>query len=493
MQLSLAISVVRCRDANRDMAGRLLSGQFEDAALIGRKNLWRDAGRLPALERSQTAQLLSRALLAMGREQEAQEVMVEIRKVYEQLSRNWVRWATSLDQGWLFLSQNRPGRAIECFRVLTEDIDCDVGMRVEGLNCLADALMALGEGGRALSLLSDAQEACDAEGIDDLRKLTQCHRFELLVTIEARQRDELADHALSSSYRSNPGTVDLGQLRRELAAFEAELADRPLIAQRLQHLQLLATCAAGVNGGNRLADCLAWLRDRHLAGLEPSARIESAMALLAGGSHRAAAGLLAGIAQADPGGRQVRYAIDLPYCKSKLLHMQGRMSDSFDAYKSHVEEAVYVMKRDMGQAIQLRDVKGKSPATDSDDAGRLRLPLKYRAAYQYIVEHLSDPSLSVHDIALHLGVTERSLQLVFRTNLGMTPVEFIRKRRMECIRADLISSGARGSKVNVLDVAARWGVNNRSTLAQNYRQVFAETPFETLHGRSGRAGRKGDE
>jgi len=55
---------------------------------------------------------------------------------------------------------------------------------------------------------------------------------------------------------------------------------------------------------------------------------------------------------------------------------------------------------------------------------------------------------------------------------------------MECIRDELQSTGSSGVKVSVLDVAARWGVSNRSTLAQNYRQVFAETPFETLHGRA---------
>ena len=53
---------------------------------------------------------------------------------------------------------------------------------------------------------------------------------------------------------------------------------------------------------------------------------------------------------------------------------------------------------------------------------------------------------------------------------------------MERIRSELQATGATGARVSILDVAGRWGVNNRSTLAQNYRQLYAETPFETLHG-----------
>ena len=117
-----------------------------------------------------------------------------------------------------------------------------------------------------------------------------------------------------------------------------------------------------------------------------------------------------------------------------------------------------------------------SPA---NDATKMRLPLRYRRAYQYIMEHLNDENMSVRQVAAHVDVTERALQLAFRTHLGMTPAELIRTRRMERIRDDLCQdTSGRG----VREVAARWGITNRSTLSNSYRLHFDETPTQTLQG-----------
>ena len=64
------------------------------------------------------------------------------------------------------------------------------------------------------------------------------------------------------------------------------------------------------------------------------------------------------------------------------------------------------------------------------------LPLRYRRAYQYILEHLENRDLSVREVATHVDVTERALQMAFRTHLGMTPAELIRRRRIERIRKE---------------------------------------------------------
>jgi transcriptional regulator GlxA family with amidase domain len=111
----------------------------------------------------------------------------------------------------------------------------------------------------------------------------------------------------------------------------------------------------------------------------------------------------------------------------------------------------------------------------------MRLPLRYRRAYQYMMEHLSDENLSVRQVAAHIGVTERALQLAFRAHLGVTPAELIRTRRVENIHHEL--QGQAGD-AGVLEVASRWGVKNRSTLVHNYRTRFDETPTQTLRGAS---------
>lgn len=482
MQISLAICAMRCREGDPNVVDRAMRGQLEDAVRVGLSRLQCDAPSTEPWRRALLGETVVRLLLALGREQAAQETAHEMRKTYEQVSRQWLRRATSLDQAWTFLWMNRPGRAIECFKSVIGDRGTATDMRIEALNGLADALHLLGESQRAAATLASAAALCASVDRAALASLTECHRLELDVLTLARRSEELADHALAAGFRHAVGDgTQLGSMRRLLADRERAWSDQALIVNRLQHLQLVLTCIAGDSSANHFAESLCWLRERHLAGLEPSTRIEGALALLAGGAPRAAAELLDTIAQTDAQARQSRYSMDLQYCRSKLLQQQGQLIDSLRAYKSHVELAVFVMRRDFAQATQVAD--GDAQAA-SGDAARMRLPLKYRGAYQFIVDHLSDANLCVKHVAAKAGVTNRSLQAAFRLHLGMTPGEFIRKRRMECIRGELQDTGANGSKLSVLDVAARWGVQHRSTLTQNYRQAFAETPFETVHGRS---------
>lgn len=482
MQISLALSVLRSREADPDTADRILRGRLEDAVNIGTRRLWRATPDADALQRSLLVQMVARTLFALGREQEAQEMLQDVRKLYGQVSRQWLRWCTSLDQGWTFLCLNRPGRAIECFRAIVDDACAPPELVVEAMNCQADALQALGECRRALALVSSAAARCEAHGFAQLAPLIECHRLELAAVQLARRSDELSDHALATSYRERANALPApAALRRELAEQEHALVDHGLVAHRLQHLQLMITSACGVSDAGRLAECLAWLKERRLAGLESNARIESAMALLAGGASRAAFDMLGTLAQSETQARQSRYSMDLQYCRSKLLQTQGQMGDSLAAYKQHVEQAFYVLKRDFNQAALVTPAEADA---EGGDAVRLRLPLKYRGAYQFILDHLPSPDLSVKVVAAQAGVTERSLQMAFRAHLGMTPAELIRRRRMERIRDELQAVGVHGARTSVQEVAERWGVSNRSTLAQNYRQLYTESPSQTLQGGS---------
>ncbi|WAC71600.1 helix-turn-helix domain-containing protein [Roseateles sp. SL47] len=491
MQIPLALSVLRCREADPDTADRILRGHLEEAAHIGLRRLWRIPTDMEDRQRSLLVQMVARTLLALGREQEAQEMLQDVRKLYGRVSRQWLRWCSSLDQGWTFLCLNRPGRAIECFRSIVDDAAAPPDLMVEAMNCQADALQLLGECRRGATLVTASAAVCEEQGWLQLAQVVECHRLELAAVQLARRSDELSDHALATSFRERAGTMPAPvALRRQLAEQERSVGDMVLVAHRLQHLQLLITSACGasdISDAGRLIECLSWLKDRRLAGLESNARIESAMALMAGGASNAAFDMLSTLAHNESQVRQSRYSMDLQYCRSKLLQTQGRIGDSLAAYKQHVEQAFYVLKRDFNQAVLANPAE-----TDAEggDAVRLRLPLRYRGAYQFILEHLSDTNLSVRHVAAHAGVTERSLQLAFRAHLGLTPAEFIRRRRMERIRSELQTTSATGSRVSILDVAGRWGVNNRSTLAQNYRELFAETPFETLHGKSGGNGSK---
>lgn len=455
-------------------------GQVSNAIQVGSGLLDRgDAAGQPA-ERSLVGQLLGRCLLASGREEEAEELFQRQLKLYEGVSRSFVRWNSTLDHGCLLLQLNRSGRAAENFCSVADDRQAPPELRAEAMVAAAMALHHAGECRTAQHVMSAAHRLGKSLP-PQVAHLIDCVALELAALQQTRTGDGLEDHALSSAYREGASALaPCSQLALQLAsaAQQAE-ADAPLVSQRLRHL----ACIVNTNSDTSLAAAqmiqgLSWLRERRLAGFETGWRIESALILIGRGTLHTAHELLAPLVFNEQLLRCSRYALELQYCLAKLYTHQGRHADALRLYTQHSQEAVLALKNDV---TRRKHASFLDPDQDLQlgDATQSRLPLRYRRAYQYILDHLSDERLSVHQVATHIGVTERALQLAFRNHLGMTPAELIRTRRMERIREDLRTHAGEHA---VLDLAARWGVKNRSTLVHNYRARFAETPTQTLKG-----------
>lgn len=101
-----------------------------------------------------------------------------------------------------------------------------------------------------------------------------------------------------------------------------------------------------------------------------------------------------------------------------------------------------------------------------------------RGAIAYIEENLAWP-LGLTDIAKHTHVSVRSIQQAFRDDLGTTPMNYIRDRRLERARADL-SDALPTDGITVTDVAERWGFGHLGNFSVLYRKRFGESPSETL-------------
>jgi len=94
------------------------------------------------------------------------------------------------------------------------------------------------------------------------------------------------------------------------------------------------------------------------------------------------------------------------------------------------------------------------------------------------VENIDRQDLTTREVAAELNVTMRTIQLVFKRALGVTPCGLIRALRLEGIREDLLDD--KGPAATIYDTAARWGLTSRSTLAKGYRKHFDESPSETI-------------
>ena len=100
-----------------------------------------------------------------------------------------------------------------------------------------------------------------------------------------------------------------------------------------------------------------------------------------------------------------------------------------------------------------------------------------RRAEDYLVQHLMKP-VTRSDLAAAAGVSIRTVSRGFRERHGISPMAWLKERRLEAAQRDL--RAAQPDEVTVTEVALRYGFDNLGRFAVDYRRRFGETPSQTL-------------
>lgn len=102
------------------------------------------------------------------------------------------------------------------------------------------------------------------------------------------------------------------------------------------------------------------------------------------------------------------------------------------------------------------------------------------AAMEYMRANLGDP-LTLTEISAQALVSPRALQLAFKKEIGQTPMQWLRDRRLDTAYALLRSAGS--AHLRITDIAHRSGFVHLGDFAQRFRGRFGTTPSE-LRARS---------
>ncbi|MFE6864746.1 helix-turn-helix domain-containing protein [Nocardia sp. NPDC057668] len=105
-------------------------------------------------------------------------------------------------------------------------------------------------------------------------------------------------------------------------------------------------------------------------------------------------------------------------------------------------------------------------------------PTAVQRAVDYIHAHPARP-LTVAELATHAGTGVRALQNAFRASHDMTPLEYLRRVRLNRAREDLAAAEP-SDGFSVAIVAARWGFSHPGRFAQLYREAFGHSPKHDL-------------
>lgn len=103
------------------------------------------------------------------------------------------------------------------------------------------------------------------------------------------------------------------------------------------------------------------------------------------------------------------------------------------------------------------------------------LPKHLRSVNQFLENHLHE-SLSADDLAHVAGTSVRSLYSHFRDFIGMTPMEYVKVKRLELARKVLLQ----GTAPSVSAVAIQTGFNHLGRFSGEYKKRFGESPKHTL-------------
>ena len=98
-------------------------------------------------------------------------------------------------------------------------------------------------------------------------------------------------------------------------------------------------------------------------------------------------------------------------------------------------------------------------------------------AEEYLLNNLTKP-VSRTKLAEVAGSSIRSLSRAFVKRHGVGPMRFLKERRLEAVRMELINSRPENTKVS--DIALRYGFTELGKFSLLYKSVYKEKPSDTL-------------
>ena len=114
---------------------------------------------------------------------------------------------------------------------------------------------------------------------------------------------------------------------------------------------------------------------------------------------------------------------------------------------------------------------GPSPG---EDQTRRREALRCAVAYG----EAASRTINVPQLADEAGVSQRTLEYAFREGLGMTPLRFLQRCRLNGAHRELRS--AERNSTRVTDVALNWGFSSLGRFSVEHKAMFGASPSQTL-------------
>ena len=161
-----------------------------------------------------------------------------------------------------------------------------------------------------------------------------------------------------------------------------------------------------------------------------------------------------------------------------LVHYLSHISG--DAFRDNATANSYLtsteMEDDLITALLLAMHENQALA-ETHQSGR-EPKCQIALAEDYLLDNLTSP-VSRTRLAEVAGVSIRSLSRAFVKKHGVGPMRFLKERRLEAVRMELINARPESAKVS--DIALRYGFTELGKFSLLYKSIYNEKPSETLY------------
>lgn len=168
---------------------------------------------------------------------------------------------------------------------------------------------------------------------------------------------------------------------------------------------------------------------------------------------------------------QNNYRLDELECFDNLLALVCQEAESSDPLPRVQEHYAQIVGRKLLSLLKTN----VNRETRSQDASFERI-------LNYIEKNLKQ-DINSELLAQQSNVSERSLYTMFERNLGSTPKNYIRKKKLDRIRASLDDPSC--NVRSVTELAMDYGFIHLGRFSENYKSQFNELPSETMKRRTG--------
>ena len=156
--------------------------------------------------------------------------------------------------------------------------------------------------------------------------------------------------------------------------------------------------------------------------------------------------------------------------RNTLRALSERAGPALGAVHERVTETLILLLRTL--------TPGRDPVPPN--LGAIRREQLVRKAIEYMLARLNEP-VTTFDLCRELEASERALQYAFREVTRLSPMAYLKARRLNAVRRALKAADPRAE--TVWEVAARWGFTHSGEFAADYQRLFGELPSRTLQKR----------